>query len=100
MPNEQKPEEPKKPINLWELVEFPEGSEVEYATGHFVQHTNREILIVFNKLNPPNQKAQGISKIILNPAHAYELVHNIQSQLAHLKKSLENPPEEGPPKRP
>ncbi len=90
---------PKKPINVWELVEFPEGSEFDYATGHFVQNTGREIVVVLHKPDPPNKKAKGIAKVLLSPQHAMELVHNLQSQLALLKKSQENPPDKNHPSR-
>lgn len=91
-------EEPKKPLNFYDFYDFKEGSNAEYSDSHFVNHSLREIVIVFGRMNPPHQKAKVVSQLILSPLHALELVHNIQSQLKALEEDnkKEKPGDPGP----
>ena len=93
-------EEQKKPVNVYEHFDFQENSKFEYTNCHFVQHTNRELMIVFGCYNPP-KKNKVVAQLFLSPVNALELINNLQSQLATLKKENEgNQPNQDDPNKP
>lgn len=85
------PEE-NKPINFYDFYDFKPDQQVEYVNCHVVQHTPREIMIVLGCWNPPNPKAKVVTKLIMHPLHALELINNLKSQLDALKKETDDPP--------
>jgi len=77
---------------MWDHEIPQEWRDFKYAAGHSITHSNREILIQF--FNPrPLDKPIVVSRIVLNPEHAQELILNLGNQLRKWKDARGLPPE-------
>lgn len=73
--------EPKDPNRAWDVEVPPNLSKFEYASSHSIAIINnkREILIQFSSSRSPVEKHIAVSRIKMHPAHALELILNLQS---------------------